>query len=199
MWEEAARWPAAVRPPLNTTIGFDLPIRLASARKRSGSGSDSRYSMITRVASCRSHASSRSLTSTSALLPSETKCEKPRPTSRAASSIATPTAPEWEPNATAPGSAGAGVNDASMRTSLAVLITPMQLGPIIRTPAARTRPSIARSTRAPASPPSRKPAVMTTRPPTPTPRHSSIAAGTASRGTITTARSGGPGSASRFG
>ena len=139
------------------------------------------------------------MTSTSALLPSDTNCEKPSPTSRAASSIATPRAPEWEANATEPGSAGAGVNDASMRTSGSVLITPMQLGPTIRTPAARTRPSTARSNAAPASPPSRKPAVITTRPPTPTARHSSIEAGTASRGTITTARSGGPGSARRFG
>ncbi len=76
---------------------------------------------------------------------------------------------------------------------------PMQFGPIMRTPAARTRASSLRSTSAPAPPPSRNPAVITTMPPTPASRHSSIVAGTASRGTITTARSGVSGIAFRLG
>jgi hypothetical protein len=75
------------------------------------------------------------------------------------------------------------------------LMTPMQLGPIIRTPARRTRSFSSRSSFAPSSPVSLKPALITTRPLTPASMHSPTTGRTESRGTMTTARSIGSGTA----
>src|SRR3954447_17208896 len=50
-----------------------------------------------------SQASSRSLPPTSILLPIDTNCDTPRPIVVAASSIATPNAPDWASTASGPG------------------------------------------------------------------------------------------------
>ena len=74
-----------------------------------------------------------------------------------------------------------------------VLITPEQLGPRIRQPCASIISLIRAWTFFPSAPVSAKPAVSTTMKRTPFLQHSSIAAGAASAGTITMARSTSPG------
>ncbi len=148
---------------------------------------------ITRVWGSSSQSSSRSLPETSALLPIDTNWVRPIPWSWATFRMATPSAPDWLTKPKEPGRAGVGAKVALRRTSGSVLITPMQLGPIIGMPAARTVSRSRRSRAAPSAPVSPKPAVITTRPRTPLTTHSSTACWTASRGTATTARSIGSG------
>ncbi len=137
--EEAARAPSSVRPDLTIRIGFFRPIRLAISVKRRGLPNDSRYMQMTFVSGSSSQCSSRSLPLTSALLPIETNWVSPMPSVAATFRIATPSAPDWLTKPIEPGRAWVGEKVASSEISGAVLITPMQLGPIIRTPAARTR------------------------------------------------------------
>ncbi len=127
------------------------------------------------------------------MLPIEANWVRPMPRSAAALRIATPRAPDWLTKPTVPGRAGVGAKVALSRTPASVLITPMQFGPTIRTPAARTVSHSRRSSAAPSSPVSAKPAVMVTIPRTPAARHSSTTGCTRSRGTMTTARSIGSG------
>ncbi len=82
-----------------------------------------------------------------------------------------------------------GTKVAFIETAGSALITPMQLGPIIRIPCPSTT-SISRcSSDTPSPPTSRKPAVITMTPFTPTSPHASTAATAWSRGTTITARS----------
>ncbi len=97
--------------------------------------------------------------------------------------------------ATGPAGGAEGAKVALSATPGSVLITPMQFGPTIRTPAVRTRVIRARSRSMPSPPISLKPAEMTTRPRTPAATHSSATASTCSFGTTITARSTGPGTA----
>ena len=117
----------------------------------------------------------------------------PIPRSWATFRIATPSAPDWLTKPMAPGRAGVGAKVALRLTSGAVLITPMQFGPIILTPAARTVSRSLRSRAAPSSPVSEKPAVITTSPFTPLATHSSTAPCTSCLGTRIMARSTGSG------
>ena len=199
MWLDAARAPAAVRPDFTSTIGFLRDTRRAISTNRFGSLNDSRYMQITRVPGSSSQYSSRSLAETSAVLPTETNCESPRPSPAAMLSTATPSAPDWLTKPIAPGSGGVGEKVASSRTSAAVLKTPMQFGPTSRPPAARTRALSSSSSARPSAPVSEKPAVITTMPRTPRAMHSSITPATASRGTRITARSIGSGIAASDG
>ena len=137
VWLEAARAPSAVRPDLTMRIGFLRETRLAIAVKLRGLPTDSRYIAITRVAGSFSQYSRRSLAETSALFPIETNWVSPRPRSAAACRMATPRAPDWLTKPTEPDRAGEGAKVALRETSTAVLITPMQFGPIIRRPAPR--------------------------------------------------------------
>jgi hypothetical protein len=189
VWLDAARAPASVRPDLTTRIGLTRETRLAISVKRRGLPNDSRYMQITEVDGSSCQYSSRSLPEVSALLPIEANWVRPSPRPAATLSTATPSAPDWLTNPIEPGCAGVGEKVASSRTPSAVLSTPMQLGPIIRTPAARTFSRRRSSSRRPSSPVSEKPAVITTRPCTPLARHSSTTPSTWSRGTVTTARS----------
>lgn len=199
VWLVAARAPSAVRPDFTIRIGFLRVTRFAISVKRRGFPNDSRYMQITRVSGSSSQCSKRSLPETSALLPMETNCVRPIPRSCATFKIATPSAPDWLTNPIDPGRAGVGANVAFKLTSASVLITPMQFGPIMRTPAARTVSRSNRSCRAPSSPVSENPAVITTSPRTPLAMHSSITPCTSLRGTITTARSTRSGMAARLG
>ena len=79
VWDDAARRPTALRPLFTAMTGFD---RLRSRARRAnlrGLPSDSRYSRPTLVASSSAHHARRSLPLTSALLPIETKLERPMP------------------------------------------------------------------------------------------------------------------------
>jgi len=76
----------------------------------------------------------RSFPDTSALLPTLTKLESPRPRSRAYSRMASPSAPLCEDMATRPWGGKTGEKLAFIRTSGAVLIRPRQLGPTMRIP-----------------------------------------------------------------
>ena len=62
------------------------------------------------MSSSSSHHSSRSFEETSALLPIETKAEKPSPRSEAFSSSASPSAPLCDENAMRPGGSARGAN-----------------------------------------------------------------------------------------
>ena len=104
-----------------------------------------------------------------------------------------PSAPDCVMNATLPGIGSTGANVAFIRTSVSVLASPMQFGPITRMPyflADFTRPA---STARPSAPSSANPALMITMPPTCAAPHSAITAATASAGTAMMARSGGIG------
>jgi hypothetical protein len=95
--------------------------------------------------------------------------------------------------ATPPGRGHVGANVASSETAGSALRIPRQFGPTMRIPASRTTASTSSSRRRPASPTSRKPAVITTMPRTPCAAQSRAAWSTPSRGTVITARSTGPG------
>src|SRR5205823_6849230 len=77
------------------------------------------------------HICSRSFRLTCALFPSEQNLAKPTPNVFACSRIAMPSAPLCVTREIPPRSGGVGANVASIRTSGWVLMTPMQLGPII--------------------------------------------------------------------
>jgi hypothetical protein len=109
--------------------------------------------------------------------------------------MAMPSAPDWLTKPTLPARGATGEKVAFIDTDGSVLMMPMQLGPTMRAPAARTRSRSAASTAAPAGPVSAKPAEITTTPPAPRRRHSSTDPGTAAAGTTTTASSGASGSA----
>ena len=132
------------------------------------------------------------------MLPIEANWVRPMPRPAATLRIATPSAPDWLTNPSRPGRAGVGAKVAFIRTASSVLMTPMQLGPIIRTPAARTSSRSRASSAAPSAPVSPKPALMTTSARAPRAIAASTTPSTPSRGTSTTTRSGASGSASRL-
>jgi hypothetical protein len=151
------------------------------------------------VRSSAAHHSSRSLLETSALLPRDTNAERPRPSSAAVSRIASPRAPDCDAKATEPSGGGRLAKDALSETAGSVWIRPMQFGPTIRIPLPRRTSRIFASSAAPSAFTSLKPAVMVTIARTPLRAASSTAGRTRSRGTVSTARSTGPGTASRDG
>ena len=75
---------------------------------------------------------------------------------------------------------------------------PSEFGPMSRTPPAAARARSSRSRAAPSAPISRKPAVITTAAFTPLRPHSSITSAAAAAGTVSTARSTGPGISSKW-
>jgi hypothetical protein len=124
VWECPARVPGADRPLRNTTTGRVRDTSRAMRRKRRGLPIDSKYSAITAVRGSSAQASSRSLPLTSALLPSDTIAEIPKPRRAAACSTEIPKAPDCEASAIRPGSGRAVPNVASRRTAGSVLSTP---------------------------------------------------------------------------
>ena len=99
---------------------------------------------------------------------------------------------------TVPGSGRVAANVAFIRISGSVLMTPMQFGPTIRMPAARTRSFSSCSRRSPSPPTSRKPAVITTSPRTCRATASSTTRAAVPFGTTMTARSTGSGMSRRL-
>ena len=191
--EAAARAPAADRPALTATIGLRRETSRAMRMNRRGFPKLSTYIRITPVRGSSAQYSMRSLVETSALLPTETNWDMLTFRPRAYARIASPSAPLWLENAIGPGAGNAGEKVALRRTSPSVFATPMQLGPIIRAPAARTRSRSAVSRARPAGSISPKPAVMTTMAGTAFARHASTAPSTHAAGTAITARSTAPG------
>src|SRR5512146_590979 len=100
-----------------------------------------------------------------------------------------PSAPLCEYIPTLPGGGAVGAKVASSRTAGSVLSTPIQLGPTIRIPDARTVSNSLSSSVRPADEASAKPDVITTTPCTCALAQSSIAAYTSLAGTATSARS----------
>ena len=147
---------------------------------------------MTRVSGSSAAASRTSDSVRSAWLPSVAKSEKPTRRSRAQSRIAVASAPECERNAMPPASGMPGANVALSRRE--GRIQPRQFGPSTRMGCCSQARSSASRAR-PASPASRKPAEITTAPPTPLATHSLSAGRTAGAGTAITARSTGPSTA----
>ena len=81
--DDVARAPAAERPLLTATIGFLRATRRATRANLRGFPNDSRYSRMTLVSSSDSQYWIRSLPEMSALLPTETKEDRPSPRSLA--------------------------------------------------------------------------------------------------------------------
>src|ERR1700687_2958174 len=92
-----------------------------------------------------------------------------------------------------------GPNVAFIETSGAVLITPMQFGPTIRTPASRQTASRSACLQTPSSPDSLNPEEITTRLLTPFFAHWRAVSTTPTAGTAITARPTGPGISSTVG
>ena len=132
---------------------------------------------------------------TSALLPTDTNVEIPRFSSCTSSRIARPRAPLCVEKATRPSIGVVGENVAFSAIAGSVLMIPMQLGPIMRIPAARTFARISSSRTRPAVPVSPNPALMTTSALTPFAMQSSTTPLTPAHGTQITARSTSPGMA----
>lgn len=131
----------------------------------------------------------RSLPLTSALLPTDTKLEIPRPSSAARPIISIPSAPDCDENPSRPRGGVNGANVAFIDTSGLVFTTPMQLGPTSRMPCRRASSTSSCSVPAFSESTSAKPAEMTTSPRTRFSAHWRTIAGTTSAGTQMTARS----------
>ncbi len=131
--------------------------------------------------------SSMSPKSTSALSPSETKCEKPTPRPRAQSSRAVTSAPDCDTNASCPGCAPTWAKLAFR--PMCGASRPRQLGPRMRSRCGRAASSMACFTAG------SKPAVSTTAARVPRAPRAAISAGTVAGGVQITASSGVSGSA----
>src|SRR6185369_15472704 len=129
----------------------------------------------------------------SALLPTETKVEIPRPSELANSMIASPNAPLCEEKPTRPRGGVPGANVASSNTPGLVLAMPMQFGPINLMPAPRQTLMSSACRALPSSPTSEKPAEITTSALTPFRAQPDATSTTLSAGTTITARSTGSG------
>ena len=143
--------------------------------------------------------SSRSLGVRSAVLPTDTKPLTPSdgPVSRV--SAASPSPPDWVTNARRPGGGKSRLNVALNRGSGPPLSTPMQLGPISRTPATRARRRSSSCRARPSPPASANPAEITHTARTPRRPAWSMTPATSGAGTATTTRSGGSGQEARSG
>ncbi len=148
---------------------------------------------MTSVPSSRSQKARRSVLEMSAVLPTEANDDNPRPRSFAASMTAIPSAPLCDMKATRPGGAWTGPRLALRPTAGSVFITPTQLGPTSRMPAARQMRISSRWRLRPRAPASSNPAETTTSARTSLAAQSRATARTASAGTATTARSRSPG------
>ncbi len=125
------------------------------------------------------------------MFPIETNADSPSPRASAASSSASPSAPDWDEKPMLPLGAERAAKVAFRRGPATAM--PRQFGPIRRAPWARTSASSCSCRSAPSLPTSAKPAEMTTSARTPLRSASSAAASTCSPGTAITARSTGSG------
>lgn len=150
---------------------------------------------MTRVRSSSIRYSTKSQSSRSAWLPTDTQWLKPTPISRARSKIVAIRAPLWLMKPIVPtGRESTSSAGEEHSTSLfAGLITPRQLGPISRMPCARAAATISRSSLAPSAPASENFEVMMMPPRAPRAAAASISGLTLSRGSAITTMSGGDG------
>jgi hypothetical protein len=155
--------------------------------------------MITSVWRSPSQYWMKSLPDRSALFPTETKDESPEPSACARAITANPRPPLWDRKPMRPGIGRSGAKVASRLTSAAVLITPMQFGPTSRMPACRQMSISSRCRATPSGPASPNPEEITTRARTPFSAHSRATLETTAAGTVTTAISTSPGTASTVG
>src|ERR1700731_5214029 len=88
--EEVARLPAGVRPPFTARIGLERLTRRATRANLRGFPNDSRYNMITSVWRSLSQYWMKSLPDRSALLPTDTKEDRPEPSVCARAITASP-------------------------------------------------------------------------------------------------------------
>ena len=133
------------------------------------------------------------------MLPTDTNPLTPSDGPASNVSAASPSPPDWVTNASRPGGGKTGLNVALNRGSGPPLSSPMQLGPISRTPAARARRRSSSCRARPSPPVSANPAEITHAARTPrAPAWSTIPA-TSGAGTATTARSGRVGQAASSG
>ena len=170
--EEVARAPAAERPLLTTSNGLRRANRGAMRANLRGCTNDSMYIIATSVPGSCSQYWRKSPLPRSALLPTETNDDSPRPSRSAASMIATPRPPLCDMKPTRPGIAWRAPNVALSRTPGLVFSTPRQLGPTIRMPASRQTSSSSCWRRSPSSPASANPAEITSSARTPAAAHS---------------------------
>ena len=183
----------ACRPDFTAMTGFVRASTRANRANLRGLPNDSRYSSTTSVASSPCQNCSRSLPDTSARLPAETNVDRPSPRFAASARIAMPSMPDWQKKPIRPGGGTTGAKVAFIRTAGSVFTRPRQFGPSTRIPAPRASATNCRSASAPTGPASAKPAVITTSPCTPLARHAWTTPATSAVGTVTTARSTGPG------
>ena len=188
--EAPARWPPDDRPPTTARSGLRSAKRRASLRElrlrcRTTPGRGPRRSPAGR----RSRRPAGRCPETSALLPSEMNAWTPSPSSRATSSRAIPTPPDWEATARPPGGGTVRENVALRRMAGSLDITPRQFGPTRRMLFSRATRSISRCISAPSGPSSPSPDEMTTTAETPASAASSTAARTRAAGTAMIARS----------
>ena len=145
--DPAALAPAVVAPALRAITGLWRETRRARRANLRGLPNDSMYSITTLVSGSSSHHSSRSLEDTSALFPTETNPDSPRPWRRACSSTASPSAPLCDEKPIVPCGNAPGAKVAF--SPKAGTATPRQFGPSIRAPRDRTSSSRRRSRRLP--------------------------------------------------
>ena len=181
-----ASGPGRVRPDFTATTGLARASSRTMRVNFRGLPNDWRCRATTVVRSSAAQYWSRSLPDTSILEPTSTNVENPTPREWAWSRAARPRVPDWVRNPTLPGRTATVPKLAMSDTPGAVLITPIDSGPMTRMPVAW-----ARSTMRSSVPSGRrsKPALKITRPPTRLRPHSSTTSSTPAAGTATTARS----------
>src|SRR5439155_25769622 len=108
----------------NATTGFRPASRRATRLNLRGLPSESRYSSTTSVDSSEYQNCIRSLPDTSARFPADTKLDSPRPRPTMSARIGTPSAPDWQKNATRPRLGIHGESAAFSDTTGAAWITP---------------------------------------------------------------------------
>ncbi len=185
--------PYSLTPLLTTMVGFTRASWRAMRENLRGLPTLSRYSPTTAVRSSSSQYCRASLPDTSARLPADRNERSPRPRRSALDSTATPSPPDWLNRARAPGLGRVGATEALRLTAGSVLMMPKLLGPITRIPLARARRTTSCWSSTPSSPSSANPLLTTTAPLTPRSTHWASTSGTEAAGTVTTARSTGPG------
>ena len=133
------------------------------------------------------------------MLPTDTKPLTPSEGPVSKVSAASPSPPDWVTNASRPGGGKARLKVALNRGSGPPLSSPMQLGPMSRTPAARARRRRSSCRARPALPASANPAEITHTAWTPASPAWPTTPATSGAGTATSARSGGWGQEGRSG
>ena len=187
VWKARLPRASSERPAFITTTGLTRAAARSALMKRRACCTPSMYSTMPSVTGSRARKSSTSPKPTSSPTPVEITVENPTRRARAQSSVAAQTALDCETRASRPAS-GSAVPQAAL-SCRSGRIRPKLFGPSSRRPCRAATASIACSSAAPCSPPSRKPAETTTAPLTPRRPQSSSTCGTVAAGVAMIARS----------